>query len=158
MRTYIYLFFVALATTMSSCLKSNLDELPAFEENDITGVDKVEYRFISDDISKASQQKIVKFVNLTITKKEINRTDKTVKIEVSVPAANTNFPAAERLKVDKTNLAVIVSVSTAARVSPVGDAPRLGTPGNWSLAHKYRIEAANGNSAEWTIEVTTVIK
>ena len=63
-----------------------------------------------------------------------------------------------RLKVDKTNLAVIVSVSTAARVSPVGDAPRLGTPGNWSSAHKYRIEAANGNSAEWTIEVTNVIK
>ena len=41
MRTYIYLFFVALATTMSSCLKSNLDYLPAFEENYITGVDKV---------------------------------------------------------------------------------------------------------------------
>ena len=86
MKRYIlYALFAILAIGFNSCLKSNLEELPAFEENDVTNVDRVEYRFISDEISKASNQKIVKFINLTVNKKEINKIDKTVKIEVTVP-------------------------------------------------------------------------
>jgi hypothetical protein len=158
MKKYIYLLFVIIATSTTSCLKSNLEELPAFEENDITGVDRVEYRYVSDELSKASNQPIVKYVNLNITKKEIDKTAKTVKIEVKVPAANTAFSAAEREKVAKSNLAVIVSVSTAARVFPVGNAPRLGVPGNWENAHQYSVEAANGNTAQWSIQITTLTK
>ncbi|AVM56073.1 MULTISPECIES: hypothetical protein [Capnocytophaga] len=159
MKRYIlYALFAILAIGFNSCLKSNLEELPAFEENDVTNVDRVEYRFISDEISKASNQKIVKFINLTVNKKEINKTDKTVRIEVTVPAANSDFPTVERDKVSKANLTVILSVSTAARVFPIGDAPRLGTPGDWTNPHKYKIEAANGNTAEWTVEVTNVTK
>ena len=52
--------FVIIATSTIACLKSNLEELPAFEENDITGVDRVEYRYVSDELSKASNQPIVK--------------------------------------------------------------------------------------------------
>ena len=154
MKRYIlYALFAILAIGFNSCLKSNLEELPAFEENDVTNVDRVEYRFISDEISKASNQKIVKFINLTV-----NKTDKTVRIEVTVPAANSDFPTVERDKVSKANLTVILSVSTAARVFPIGDAPRLGTQGDWTNPHKYKIEAANGNTAEWTVEVTNVTK
>ena len=120
MKRYIlYALFAILAIGFNSCLKSNLEELPAFEENDVTNVDRVEYRFISDEISKASNQKIVKFINLTVNKKEINKTDKTVRIEVTVPAANSDFPTVERDKVSKANLTVILSVSTAARVFPI---------------------------------------
>ena len=97
-------------------------------------------------------------MNLNITKKEIDKTAKTVKIEVKVPAANTSFSATEREKVAKNNLAVIVSVSTAARIFPIGNAPRLGVPGNWENVNQYTIEAANGNTAQWNIQITTLTK
>lgn len=159
MKKYIYILLAVMTVSVTSCLKKNLEDLPEFEENDITGINRVEYRFISDEISNASGQNIVKFVNLPIKgTPAINNENKTVSFEVNVPAANTSFTEAERNKVSLSNLTVIVNLSTAARIFPIGDAPKLGVPGDWSKPNKYRVEAANGNSAEWTIQVTTLNK
>lgn len=158
MKKYIYILIAIVATTMTSCLKSDLEDLPEFEENDITSVQRVEYRFISEDVSNASGQKIVKFVNLRVVSPSIDKDNKTATFQVTVPAANTSFTATEREKVSLSNLAVIVNLSTAARIFPIGDAPKLGAPGDWSKPNKYRVEAANGNVAEWTIEVTALNK
>ncbi len=158
MRKYTFILVGILVMTMSSCLKSRLEDLPEFEESDITAVPRVEYRFVSDEISNVNNQNIVKYVNLTINKRQIDKDNKTVIIEATVPNANTNFPTSERDKVDRSNLVVVVSVSTAARIFPIGDAPKLGVPGDWSKPNKYRVEAANGSSSEWTIEVTALNK
>lgn len=156
MKKIIFFLIGLFSLTFASCLKSGLEDLPEFEDNDITEVPRVEYRFISDAVSNASNQNIVKYVGLTINSKNIDKNAKKVTLEVTVPPANTDFSAAERAKVSKENLVVVVAVSTAARVFPIGDAPRLGTPGNWSKPNQYRVEAANGDSSEWTIEVTTL--
>lgn len=158
MKRNIFIIVGLLLMSLSSCLKSGLDDLPEFEDNDITAVPRVEYRFISDDISKASNQNIVKYVTLTINNTQIDKNAKKVVIEVTVPPADTNFSVEERNRVDKSNLVVIVSVSTAAKVIPIDGSPRLGVPGDWSKPNKYIVEAANGDTAEWIIEVTKVTK
>lgn len=160
MKKYIYILFVTImAVSVTSCLKKGLEDLPEFEENDITGINRVEYRFISDDVSNASGQKIVKFVNLPIKgTPEINNVEKIVRLEVSVPKANSSFTEAERDKVALSNLSIIVNLSTAARIFPIGSSPKLGVPGDWSKPNKYLVEAANGNKAEWTIEVISLHK
>lgn len=157
MKRYSYLFLSFLFISMTSCLKSGLDDLPEFEENDITGVQKVEYRYVSDEVSPASGQKITKYVSLTKSQ-TIDKAAKTVKISVTVPASSASFPEAEHAKCSKSNIAVMISVSTAARVTPIGDAPKLGAPGDWSKANRYSVVAANGAKAEWTVEVIDLTK
>lgn len=156
---YIYFLLSVIIISTTSCLKKGLDDLPEFEENSITGINRVEYRFISDEISNASGQNIVKFVQLPIKgTPSINETNKTISFEVNVPVANTTFTTAERDKVSLENLVVIVNLSTASRIFPIGNAPKLGVPGNWSKPNKYLVEAANGSQAEWTIEITALNK
>ncbi|MDO5105023.1 hypothetical protein [Capnocytophaga sp.] len=159
MKKYVYILLALMALSTASCLKKGLEDLPEFEDNDITGVSRVEYRFISDEVSNASGQNIVKFVNLPVKgTPKINNLEKTVSFEVNVPNANTSFTVAERDKVSLNNLTVIVNLSTAARIFPINDAPKLGIPGDWSKPNKYRVEAANGNNAEWTIQITALNK
>ena len=64
MKKYSYLLFLSILFTLSSCLTGGLEDLPEFEENEISGVQRVEYRYISDEVSNASGQQIVKKVEL----------------------------------------------------------------------------------------------
>lgn len=157
MKKYSYLLLLFLFISMTSCLKSGLDDLPEFEENDITGVQRVEYAYISDEISPASGQKITKYVELGNTT-TIDTQARTVKISVTVPAASASFPQTEHDKCAKSNISVMISISTAARVTPVGNAPKMGVAGDWSKPNKYLIIAANGAESEWTVEVTDFTK
>ncbi|MFJ1490434.1 DUF5018-related domain-containing protein [Capnocytophaga canis] len=159
MRKFIYIILAIIAVSVTSCLKKGLEDLPEFEENDITGINRVEYRFVSEQVSNASGQNVVKFVGLSIKgKPAINNVDKSITFEVTVPKASGVFTDSERAKVSLNNLVVIVNLSTAARISPIEGSPKLGTPGDWSKPNKYIVEAANGNKAEWTIQITTLNK
>lgn len=157
MKKYSYLLCLSFLFALTSCLNSNLDDLPEFEENEITGVQRVEYRYVSDEVSQASGQNIVKYVTLT-NKATIDKDARHVGIEVTVPAAGASFPDAEHAKCSTKEIAVMVSLSTAARLTPVGDAPKLGVPGDWSKPNKYVVTAANGDTAEWTVEITKFTK
>lgn len=149
-----YIMYLCTFFSFSSCLTGGLEELPEFEENDITGVQRVEYRYISDEISGASEQTIVKKVELTRSKTDIDAEGATVNIEVTVPDSNGSFPETEREKCNTGNICVMVSLSTAARISPVEGAPELGVPGDWSKPNKYTVTAADGSTKIWTIQVT----
>src|SRR5574344_1561849 len=138
-RFSIIIVFAGLLFT--SCLKSNLDDLPEFEESNIVSVQRVEYRFTSSDVSNVSKQNIIKFVTLGKTAK-IDATAKTVTIDVTVPAATTSFPETERANCAVNNIAVLLQVSTAAKITPESGSPKLGVPGDWSTAHKYSVTAA----------------
>lgn len=70
MKKYIYFLFASLALT-TSCLKKDLEELPTFDENNITGVTKVEYRYISNEKS-ANDQYLVKNQELIIDSFDID--------------------------------------------------------------------------------------
>lgn len=52
----------------------------------------------------------------------------------------------------------MASISTAARLTPLDGAPKLGVPGDWSKPNKYLVTAASGAQKEWTIEVIKLNK
>lgn len=164
MKKYSYIAFLLVLFSFTSCLTGGMEDLPAFEENEITGIQRVEYRYVSDDVSNASGQKIVKKVELTRSKVDIDEEAGTVSIEITVPAATGSFPETERTKCSLKNtdgengICVMASLSTAARLSPVEGAPALGTPGDWSKPNKYVVTAANGSTKTWTIQVTKFVK
>lgn len=145
-----------LLLTCTSCLKGGLEDLPEFEDAEISGVQKVEYRYYDkNDISVVDGLPIVKYVSLSQT----NKVDgNTLSIEAKVPAASGSFTEEERAVVSTSNIAVMVTISTAARLTPIGNAPKLGVPGDWSKPNKYMVTAANGNQKEWTIQVVKLTK
>lgn len=141
--------------SFTSCLTNGLDDLPVYEEAEITSVSTVRYRYISDEESPATGQKIVKEVNMTYTS-EINAEAATVKISVTTPE---NFPESELNNLSTSaNLLVSVGLSTAARLTATNGSPDLGKPGDWSKPNTYTVEAANGKKKDWTIEIISLKK
>lgn len=159
MKKYSYLLFLSILFTLSSCLTGGLEDLPEFEENEISGVQRVEYRYISDEVSNASGQQIVKKVELGRSNIVIDKEASTVSLDVSVPDANEgSFPASEWEKCSVNNIGVMVTLSTAARITPKEGSPALGVPGDWSKPNKYLVTAANGEQREWTITIVNFTK
>lgn len=138
----------------SSCLKGGLEDLPEYEDAEITSVSAVRYRYITDEKSPASGEYIVKEVDLAFDA-AVDSEQGSVKIKASVPS---EFPAEELENLSTSNLVVVVSISSAARLTPVGDSPKLGVPADWSKSHSYVVQAANGEKKNWTIEVVELNK
>lgn len=146
--SYILLLLTSLA--MSSCLKSNLEELPVYTLSDITSVSAVQYRYLSSEISPASNEAIVKNVTLNQTA-VIDDAARNVNITATVP---DNFPADQLPTLTESKLLVALGISPAARIAPVDGSPVLGIPSDWSKPNKYVVTAADGSSKEWTVKVT----
>lgn len=158
MKKYLIYSLFFILFTMSSCLTAGLDDLPEFDRADIMGVQKVEYRFISDRMSTSDGKPVVKFVDFPQST-SIDKEKCIVSVSVTVPVANpSSFPQQERDKCSTSELAIIVSISTAARVFPVGNAPAFGKPGDWSKPNKYMVHAADGSKKEWTVQIVSFIK
>lgn len=158
MKIYIKILLLSIITCFaSSCLEAGLEDLPEFEENSIVGVQGVKFRFISDETSNASEQNIVKYVQLGKSA-EINEENAYIRVKVTVPTVSSNFPESARQECTLNNICVMVSLSTAARIFPIGNAPVLGTPSDWSKPNKYQVVAANGDKREWTIEIIEFVK
>ncbi len=155
MKKILYKLFLLFAVlSFSSCLDANLDELPVYEEADITSVSAVQYRYISDQKSPASGEYIIEEVNLHYTV-DVDSDKGTVRIKVTKPET---FPADQVNNLSKSNLVVVVTLSTAARLTPVEGSPKLGSPADWTSAHKYIVTSASGKKKEWTIEVVSLTK
>lgn len=142
---------LCIILSMTSCLKSGLDDIEEYSGAEISAVSSVEYRYISDEISSASGQNIVKYVTLEYSGSKIDSKAATVSIPVRVPA---NFPEKELANLSASRLIVIVTLSSGAKIEPVSGAPELGKPGDWSKPNEYRVTAANGTRKNWTITVS----
>ena len=147
MKRFIYLMLVMVMMGLTSCLKYGLEELPAFEDADITDF-YFEYRYtITQNLTR------IGFQRLTNVSKTIS--DQSVNITVSVPAASGTFTEAERAKVNLNNIVGYCYLSTAATITPIDGAPTLGKSGNFSSPVKYKVTAANGKTSKiYTITVT----
>lgn len=142
---------VLLMSTVSSCLKSGLEELPTYNEAEIANL-YFEYRWWDE----AANQMAVK--TLTV-EKQIVDDDNLITCKLTVPAAGGSFTAAIRQEVSLNKLIAYIDVSTAARVTPLNGAPKLGNPGDFSAKEfKYLVTAADGTKREWTIKITDFIK
>lgn len=143
----VFLFISLIGLT--SCLRSGLDELPAYEEADITDV-YFEYRY---EVTRSDGVQDVKYIRMTTDKRQIDASG-SVNIEISIPAADGTFTENERGKVSLDNLVCYCYLSNAASINPIDGAPKLGTIGNFSSVTKYKVTAADGKtSKQWTIQV-----
>ena len=149
MKKYLNLFIVSLMTILfSSCLESNLEELETYTGNDITSIQGVYYRYYSSETIPVSGEQVVSQTALTISNTNQDADAGVFDFTVSLP---TDFPESEKGNVSSSELVVVVNLSAAAIIEPIGDAPALGAPGDWSKPNQYRVTAANGNEKVWTL-------
>lgn len=146
-----------LVLVCSSCLEGNLDDLPAFEEANITDV-KFDFRYKDPTDVWIDGEPIVKVVTLSVNDKVINAETGMITCTVSVPAADGPFTEAIRNTVALTNLVGKFNLSTAAVITPQDGAPILGSPGDFSTTRRYLVKAANGTKKDWTIQITALNK
>lgn len=136
-----------LAVISTSCLNHGLEELDTYDECDITA-GEIYWRYYGTDIIPGSGEVQVKQVRLRRANVKDDETN-TFHIQYLTDA----IPEAERDNFTQEKAVVAVSISTAAIIAPIGDAPKLGVPGDWSKANQYQVTAADGTQKTWTIVV-----
>lgn len=140
----VLLLFLPL---MTSCW----EDLPSYEGTKITKVGFY-HRFAGPNKDQITGEAIAVEKELSC-KYDINEESAVVNVTVTVPQANGDFTEAERAKVSQSNLWGYANLETAARIFPIEGSAKLGTPDDWTKEHKFRVEAANGNSKIWTIKI-----
>ena len=135
---------ILLSIVFTSCLKAGLDELPAFEEANITRF-RFEYRWFDE---ASSQLRVIQInTDSTIDGSSIN-------CVLTVPDAAGDFTAAIKSQVNLANIVGYADISTAAIMTPVGNAPKLGVPNDFSSSDmQYEVTAADGTKKVWTLNI-----
>jgi len=146
-----FLMMLASLALFSSCLKKDLKDYPLYDTNEITLVN-AEHRF--NGSATMNGQPIVAYQKLNVTQ-TVDKTNATINVVISVPAASGQFTAVEKAKVVQSNLWFYLNISTAASISPTGGTPALGDPTDATKPLKYVVTAANGASRVWTINITS---
>lgn len=140
-------------TLFSACLKGNLPDLATFTDANITELYS-QYRYL-DTARNADGTSIVRTVNLGVSNKSFDNT--TASATVTVPDESNFTLADEWDKVAATNIVMMCNISTGATIEPVGDAPGLGTVGDYSKPQQYKVTAADGKTSKtWTVNITLV--
>ncbi len=149
---------VLLAVFSTSCLEHDLEELDVHSGCDITRVDCY-YRWKSGEIhpgteSEKVEQEYVSAHERTYVTDENDPTRGVCTIRYS----KSNIPAEFRADCEKNypnerGMLVAVTISTAAVIKPIGDAPALGIPADWTKDHEYEVTAADGTKKIWKIVV-----
>lgn len=138
----------------SSCLKSNLPELPLWEGNFVNNV-FVEHRY--NGPQSRYNEPIVVYQKLTVSNVVVDSVKNRIEFTVIVPPPVGSFTADEKARVKQDHLWVYMDISTAATVAPVGGTPSLGDPTDLTKEQTYEVTAANGDKRAWTIAVTSFI-
>lgn len=144
---YILLLFTCIS--FSSCLESGLDDLPSYEEAEIKAF-TFEYRWmVKEGISEKLR------VQKMSTDVKIDVANTTVTCDITVPNVNDAFTQEVRDKVGLSNLNAYCTISTAATIKAVGDAPVLGKIGDFSKGNmQYEVIAADGKTKKtWKLVI-----
>lgn len=154
MKKILFLLTV-LTVSLSSCLKSDLEDIESSTNCELSNVE-FEYRWITDIVDSEGNFTGVselQYKKLDVTK-SIDSDNGKVIIELSVPKASGNFTEDIRNNVSLGNIVGMFTVSSAASVTPIGNAPQLGVPGDFSQkTYTYRVTAAAGNYMDWVIDI-----
>ncbi|WP_373822893.1 hypothetical protein [Bacteroides heparinolyticus] len=149
MKKLISIITVLLGTiVLTSCLKSDLEELETYTNNDITGLVGVYHRYYGTDIIPGSGEVQVKQARLASGQFKADKETATCEFACKIPS---NFPESEKNKFSMSQLVVVLNISSAALIEPIQGAPKLGIPGDWSKPNKYVVTAANGAKKTWTV-------
>lgn len=151
MKKKYYSFLLLIALVLSSCLKSNLEDLPVYDQAAISNI-RFEYRWWDE----SAKQLRVKSMNV---EKQVDEENSIISCVITVPSAANPFTSNIREKVSLSGLAANVDISTAAKIQPVGNSPQLGVMVDFSAKDfTYEVTAANGNKRTWKIKITNFIK
>ena len=147
-----FLIVFMLMLMQTSCLKIGLDDLDAYESNDITNV-RFEYRWWD---SSSNRMRVVDM----IVNSSIDVEKKIIRCDIVVPEISTVFTQEIREQVLLSCLAINVDISSAARLEPVGDSPVMGVfPSDFSkLEFLYKIRSATGQEVVWTLVINSFNK
>lgn len=140
-----------LTVVSTSCLKHGLDELEVYSENDIVSVQGVYWRWLGSEKIPGSGEQQVLQKQLNVRDAKVDKEAATVDFKYQIPS---NFPKDQVSQVTASKLVVIFNISPAAVIEPVEGAPKLGAPGDWSKANKYKVTAADGSAKMWTVTVS----
>ena len=113
-----------LAVVSTSCLDSGLEELDTYKDCDITS-GEIYWRYYSTDVIPGSGEQQVKQVRLARAVEQNSDTN-----TFYIRYVTGNIPEAERGNFTEGKAVVAVTISTAAIIKPIGDAPKLGVPGD----------------------------
>ncbi|MFY0601292.1 MAG: hypothetical protein JXR03_16565 [Cyclobacteriaceae bacterium] len=151
---YRLVMITLLSASMFSCLEKGLDDLPAFEDAEISSVN-FEYRWL-DNSNDFARLEVVK-MNTVV---DIPEGSTVVNCDIAVPDESESFPASIRNNITLSNLVAYMDISVAAIIEPVGNAPVLGTPGDFSQSSfEYEVIAADGKTTNvWTININSFVK
>lgn len=157
-----FIVVVMLATMFSSCLRMGLDELPAYDDADITGIG-FEHRFEDPAKKWIDGSNVIQYVTIPVSSIQIKKagtdgnTENEVIVTPGMPTPSGSFTNAERMKITLNNLAGYVYLSNFATIEPIEGAPVLGTPGDFTQPRKYKVTAADGKTTKiWTIKVNAL--
>ncbi|WP_316753176.1 DUF5018-related domain-containing protein [Pedobacter gandavensis] len=164
---------IGLMCSMSGCLKQGLDELQNSNQKAMTSVDYT-YRFLyTDTIQKGTtKQEIVPdrvcevlFKKNVVSTKENDLDGFTTTLSYDINSVLKAGPTGSVTKAmlfaefDKqirksqlSRLWVYVTVSDVATIIPIADAPKLGSPGDFSKDHVYQVKAADGSTKNYFIK------
>ena len=144
-----YLMFLFVGLTMTSCLKSDLAELPAFSEAEITNF-RFEYRWI-DDTQDYNRLQVVQLD----TEATIDTVNQKVACIISVPPASSDFPEEIRSQVSLSAIVGYADISTAATLAPSNGAPALGEIADFGKGDmNYEVTAADGTKVIWSLIIS----
>ncbi len=169
----ICLIVVFCSLFMTSCLYHNIEELENSSNKELTNVE-YSYRFLyNDTIQKGTVNEEIEKDRVceVIFNKQIEpineqgvlgfKTTLTYDLNSVQKAGPSGSVTKEMLyemfkqQINVSGLSklwVYVSISDAASIVPLDDAPKLGTPGDFSKDHYYRVTAADGSSADYVLK------
>lgn len=143
-----WLLLMLLLPFTAAC---NWEDLPAYEEAEISAV-QFYYRWASDAKDPITGEPVVKERQMS-TSSVVKKEEGIIEATVTVPAASGDFNETVRGQVSQNKLWGQVTLSTAARLTPIEGSAALGTPDDWSQPRKFEVMAANGNKKVWTIKI-----
>lgn len=147
-RNMKWLLLLLCTIFMTSC---DWEDLPVYEEAEISAV-QFYYRWASDAKDPITGEPVVKEQRLS-TSSNVDSDAAVIEATVTVPSASGDFTETVRSQVSTNKLWGQVTVSTAARITPVDGSADLGTPDDWSQDRKFSVMAADGTTKVWTIRI-----
>jgi len=159
--------------TLTSCLRNGMDDLVNSSDKALSSIDYT-YRFLyNDTIQKGTEnQEILEGrVCEVLFKKKVERIEEnkmegfktTISYDInsilkagptgSVTKEMLYADFEEQIKIDQLGkLWVYMTISDVATINPLENAPKLGSSGDFSKDHVYRVKAADGSTKDYLIK------
>jgi hypothetical protein len=149
-KVYLSAMLLGWAVLTTSCLKTDLPQLQDSKLDSISTVN-FEYRWVDTIKVGLADPQVVSHV-AALDNQSVFSHD-TIYCTPSFPGS---FPSTQKAKVKLNRLWAYFTIPDAAVVTPIDNAPKLGTPGDFSHPVSYKVTAASGASRIYVVVVASL--